>query len=259
MTLAHHLRTAERITQAAGALLATHFDHLQRRQIHHAARHEYVTDLDRRVNRLISQRLKRAFPDDGIVSEEARPVVGHSGYTWHIDPLDGTSNYVSHVPYWAVSLALVVNGAPILGVVSAPLTRERFSALAGRGAWRNGRRIRVSAVASLRRAFVSFDHHQKTFNATALRREQRLADACWHTRVVSSAALDLVSVAAGHLDATVMPGPVRSWDVLASALIAREAGAWISELTSQPFTLDSRDLLATTPALRRPLMKLLHA
>lgn len=259
MTLEHYRRIAERITRTAGALLTTNFDRLQRRQIHHAARHEYVTDLDRRANRLISQQLKRAFPADGIVSEEARPVIGRSGYTWYVDPLDGTSNYVSHVPYWAVSLALVVNGAPILGVVHAPLTRELFSALAGQRARRNGRRLRVSSTTKLREAFVSFDHHQKTYNAAALRREQRLTQACWHTRVVSSAALDLINVATGRLDAAVMPGPVRTWDVLAGALIAREAGAWITELSGQPFTLDSRTLLVTAPALRRPLLKLLNA
>lgn len=258
MVLEARLNVAQRIAREAGALLLQHFGRLAQREVHLTARHELVTDLDRRTNRLIVQRLRRAFPQDGTVSEEGRDRVGTSGYTWYIDPLDGTSNYVSQVPYWGISLALVVNGVPVLGVIAAPVRREVFSACAGQGAARNGRSIRASTTRRLAQAFVSVDtHHLKRRLTAALRMEHRLRKACGHTRPISCTALDLAHLAAGRLDGTVMPGPVRLWDVLAGALIAREAGGTVSELSGQPFTLGSRDLVASNGLLHRPLLALL--
>lgn len=259
MALEKHRRAAETAVREAGRVLLRAFDRLERSAVRAKARHGLVTDADRAAERVLFGSLTRAFPADGILAEEGHRRVTRSGYTWVIDPLDGTQNFVSHVPVYAVSVALIVNGTPVLGVVGSPATQELFTAITGCGAVRNGRAIHVSRTRDFRQAIVSVSAgYGRRTRPTADEVRPRLTRRVLALRHSGAVALDLVAVGSGGIDAAVKNGPVHLWDVLAGALIAREAGGTVSELSGQPFTLGSRDLVASNGLLHRPLLALLR-
>lgn len=250
------LHTAERVAREAGRILQRHFSHLHRQQIHTKAKAELVTDIDRQVNRLIIRRLLAKYKNHGILAEEGGNRPAPSGYRWIIDPLDGTTNYVTHVPYFGVSIALTVNGNPILGVVNAPETNECFTAIVGQGARLNGRPISVSSVKTLKNSMVAVSYgSSRTAITRAVEITRRLRFAAHHLRHNGSAALDLAYVAAGRLDAAIMAGRIHPWDVAAGVVIVREAGGQVSDLNGQPLNWASTALLASNFHLHRALLR----
>ncbi len=254
-----YLTVAERAARDAGRFIHQYFTKLRRSQIHTKQAGELVTDIDRAANRLIVRRLTRAFPRHGILSEEGLNRTTQTGETWLIDPLDGTTNYATHIPYFSVSIALMVNGNPRLGVIYAPETNECFIAQAGGGAWLNGKRIRVSGIATLRQSMVAIGYRNSRSAITgAVDLTRRLRFASHHLRHNGSVALDLAYVAAGRLDAVALTGTVNPWDVAAGTVIVREASGTVSELDGARFTLKSSTLLATNHQLHPALTKLLR-
>jgi len=174
--------------------------------------------------------LRRLRPDDGIVGEEGADVAGTSGIDWHLDPIDGTVNFVYDLPMWCTSVAAVDAHGSIAGAVYAPVLGEMFSAARGAGATLNGATIAASGPTSLDMALVGtgFSYLPER------RREQgaRLAAMIPHVRDVrryGSAALDLCLTACGRLDAY-FEEHLNSWDIAAGILIAAEAGAVTTDL-----------------------------
>ncbi len=190
-----------------------------------SSRTDLVTAADRAAESLITSRLGRARPDDGIVGEEGASRPGASGITWFIDPIDGTTNFVYGHPGYAVSVAAARAGRPLAGAVVDPLHGEVFSAALGGGALRNDEPLLVSGTSELRSALVAtgfgYDeadrNHQGAVVAGLLGRVRDI-------RRMGSAALDLCSVACARVDAY-YEYRLKPWDHAAGSLIASEAGA----------------------------------
>src|SRR3984885_15048997 len=122
----------------AGAILRTEFD--RPKEISYKGEVDIVTESDRRAEALIVKRLRAEFPDHGIVAEEGGTgAAAGAKYCWHVDPLDGTTNFAHGYPCFAVSIGLADGGRPVAGVVFNPVTDELFSAARGEGAWVNGK------------------------------------------------------------------------------------------------------------------------
>jgi myo-inositol-1(or 4)-monophosphatase len=212
---------------------------------------DLVSEADRAAEAFIVSSLRRARPDDAIQSEEGSSREGTSGISWLADPLDGTTNFFFGVPAYSVSLAARRDAQSLVGVVVDPSRQETWSAVRGRGAWRNGSAVRVAngrsevATALVATGF-SYSHEQRAEQAATL---QRLLPAVRDIRRIGSAALDLCWVAGGRFDAYYEAG-IKDWDWAAGGLICEEAGA---DLVMLP----GRLLLASTPALRAPLTALL--
>jgi fructose-1,6-bisphosphatase/inositol monophosphatase family enzyme len=188
-----------------------------------------VTDFDRAAERLIVDAIRTRRPEDSIVGEEGADHVGGSGLAWHVDPIDGTANFVYDLPGWCTSIAVVDADGPLVGAVYVPVTDELFSAARGRGATRNGEMIRCSSVSVLSEALVgtgfSYSAERRTLQA---RRLTELLPAVRDIRRLGSAAIDLCLVASGRLDAY-FEEHLNSWDLAAGVLIAAEAGARTSD------------------------------
>jgi myo-inositol-1(or 4)-monophosphatase len=193
-----------------------------------------VTRHDREADEFLTSRLLEAFPSHGVISEEAGHVAPATDWTWVLDPIDGTSNFIAGVPYWCVSVALCLDGAPALGVVEAPALGQRFTAIAGGGAEehtaRHSRRLRVSNPVGLRDP--SSTHVLGLYSGGAAR-DLTADGVTLNARIMGAAALDLAMVARGSSPLTVTLGP-HVWDVAAGGLLVLEAGGACAGASDRP-------------------------
>ncbi len=211
-----------------------------------------VTEFDRAAEALIVDTLRVARPDDSIVGEEGAEHAGTSGLEWHIDPIDGTANFVYDLPAWCTSVAVVDEHGPLAGAVYVPVTDELFSAARGDGATRNGEPIRCSSASHLSMALIGTGfNYSPTIRELQARRLAALLPQVRDVRRFGSAALDLCMVACGRLDAY-FEEHLNSWDLAAGVLIASEAGAVTSNFRGGPAGSDAT--VATAPGLRASLL-----
>ncbi len=205
-----------------------------------------VTDADRSAEELVRSQLRRARPRDSVLGEEGG-TTGHGQRQWVVDPIDGTKNFVRGVPVWATLLALVDDGRPVLGVVSAPALNRRWWAATGSGAW-TGRslssatRLQVSSVRTLADASLSFSSLHGWEERGLLDAFLDLTRACWRTRGYGDF-FSYVLVAEGAVDVAAEPG-LALHDMAALVPIVTEAGGRFSSLAGDdgPF---GGDALAT--------------
>jgi myo-inositol-1(or 4)-monophosphatase len=195
-----------------------------------------VTDADRDTDDRLRDAIADAFPDHGLVSEERDTVIPDTEWCWVVDPIDGTSNFLTGLPYWCVSVALTLDGEPVLGVVDAPALGARYVASAGGGARRGTRSLRVAAPVDWR---DPRNGHVPVMLTTATARRARAAGLRLNPRVMGSTALDLAVVAEGVAAASVALVP-RVWDVAAGAVLVHEAGGAM-------VTVDGAPLLPLVP------------
>ncbi|MGQ4617557.1 inositol monophosphatase family protein [Nocardia sp. R7R-8] len=225
---------------------------------------DYVTGLDHRIQDDIRRYLAAATPECGFLGEELDGgALDHDArYMWVLDPIDGTSNFIHGLPLCAVSLALVHNGEPVIGVIGAPFLGLEYYAAAEGGAWSNDKPIRASDTKTLSRAVVSIGDYAvgqeaEPKNERRIALTAALAATVERVRMFGSAALDLVWVAEGRTDACVMLSN-KPWDTAAGVLIAREAGAVVLDSSSRRHSLDSSDTIAVSPAIADELMSLVN-
>ena len=225
---------------------------------------ELVTQADLKADKLICDRLKVAFPDHAILSEESSPqlqeVWNLSELVWIIDPIDGTVNYAHGHNQSAVSIAYCESGQITLGVVYNPFTNEMFHAVAGEGAYLNNTPIEVAGETELNRAIIATGFpYVKDDIAAMVERVGRVLTHCADIRRLGSAALDICWLAAGRLDGYYES--LSLWDFAAARLIALEAGATCGHFSEVPVGIDpqfhARDLLIANPVLYPKLRELL--
>ncbi len=217
---------------------------------------DVVTASDTAAERLIRERLQGARPDDAFLGEEGGDSAGDSGVRWVVDPIDGTVNYLYGLPAYAVSIAAEVDGETAVGVVHNPVSGETWTAAAGSGAWLDGVAIKVGDLADPSQALVgtgfSYDLQRRTHQGEQV---ARLLPQVRDIRRIGAASLDLCAVGTGRLDAYVEQG-LQPWDLAAGGLVAREAGARLGGLGSEP--AGERLVVAANPQLwdrLRPLVQ----
>jgi len=223
---------------------------------------DLVSEADLAAQEAIRTVILKAFPEHDFLSEEDaadRRASGlnplgerRSAYRWIVDPLDGTTNYVHHLPGYAVSIALEHDGELLVGVVFDPLNRDCFVAERGKGATLNGRRLTTSNCQMLEKALiaVSFSPHVSR-ESPEIKRFVEILLASQSIRRMGSAALNLSYVAAGRLDGYLATS-VSIWDVAAGLLLVNEAGGTASSLDGGRLDLERPELLA---AASPPLLK----
>ncbi|GHJ09430.1 inositol monophosphatase [Micromonospora humidisoli] len=213
---------------------------------------DVVTAADRAVERQVLAALRAVRPTDVVLGEEYGGVAaGADGVRWIVDPIDGTVNYLYGLPYCAVSLAAEVDGRVVAGVVRNVSTGEEWTATAGGGAWRDGRRLRCSTETELGQALVAtgfgYDAGRRRHQARVV---AELIGDVRDIRRMGAAALDLCLAAEGRLDAYYEKG-LAAWDLAAGGLIAAEAGLLVAGLDGRPAGPDL--VIAAPPALFTPL------
>jgi myo-inositol-1(or 4)-monophosphatase len=217
---------------------------------------DVVTAADRAVERLVGELLHERRPGDEILGEEYGGGVADPGRVrWVVDPIDGTVNYVYGLPHYAVSIAAEVDGRAVAGVVRNAATGEEWTAMRGRGAWREGRRLACSQVGELGQALVAtgfgYDAARRAHQAAVL---PVLLPRVRDVRRFGVASVDLCFAAEGRVDAYFEKG-LNVWDHAAGGLVAVEAGLWVTGLRGAP--PGPSMVLAASPALHASLHALL--
>ena len=220
---------------------------------------DFVTGVDLAVQSYIQGKLSEMYPDVQFMGEEGeKNALDFSGRIWILDPIDGTSNLIHHLNMSAVSLALVENHIPVFGVVYNPFTDELFWAEKGRGAYYNGKPIRVSDKKTVKESFVSVgtSPYDADLREKSLKIIANLLRNCTDIRRMGAASLDLAYVAMGKFDCF-YEEILRPWDFAAGAVIIEEAGGKISDLDGKTLTYEtSIGILASNGWTHEELKKL---
>lgn len=216
---------------------------------------DMVTKFDRASEAMITEGLAQVRPDDAIIGEEGSAKQGTSGITWHIDPIDGTTNFYFDLPMWAVSIGAVDEHGPLAGAVYVPVLGEMFSGARTEGATVNGMPICVRDNKDISDALVCTGYSYRISEREV--HAKRVADIVMKVRDIrrfGAAAVDLCFVACGRLDAY-FEEHLHSWDLIAGQVIATEAGAIVSDYFGNAVT--PSQVLAATPGVHADLIHLI--
>ena len=235
---------AARAARAAGHVILRYMNRLDGLHVVEKQQLDFVSEVDRLAEEAIIKELRRAYPDHAILAEESG-ATGKGAFTWVIDPLDGTHNYLRGIPHFSVSIALLEKGVPVHGVVFDPLRDELFTASKGDGAYLNDRRLRVGKRDGLTGAMLAtgFPFRQRAHLESQLGMVRALLAQAEDLRRSGSAALDLAYVAAGRYDGYFEIG-LKPWDMAAGILLVREAGGRCGDFAGRDGVPESGNLVA---------------
>jgi myo-inositol-1(or 4)-monophosphatase len=237
---------AIRAARAAGGVILRYMNRLGSVAVIEKHHLDFVSEVDRQAEKEIVRELRRAFPDHAILAEESG-ASGKAGsrYTWVIDPLDGTHNYLRGIPQFAVSIAQLDHGEPVYAVILDPLRNEIYTASKGDGAFLNDRRIRIGKRDSLNGALLAtgFPYRARQHIDAQLGMTRELLKRAEDIRRAGSAVLDLAWTAVGRLDGYYETG-LKPWDMAAGCLIVREAGGRYCNMVGVDGLPESGNLVA---------------
>ena len=252
---------ALRAARRAGQIIVRAMDRVDTLTIEEKAKNDLVSEIDRAAEAAIIDTIMRAYPEHGILGEEGGAANPDAEFTWVIDPLDGTTNFLNGIPHFCVSIGITKGAALEHGVIVDPLRNEEFSASRGSGAQLNGRRLRVANTAKLDRSILAtgIPHGKVASHIDAYADMLRtFHESCRAIRRMGSAALDLAYVAAGRTDGFVQIG-LKPWDMAAGAVIVREAGGFVSDIAGGDRFMETGNLVAANPNNFKDLIKIVRA
>ncbi len=250
-----YLNAAIPIAREAGDMLAENLNGTRTVEMKGAI--NLVTEMDRRSEEMIVERLTRAFPDFKIVAEEGSIRHGDSGPAWYVDPLDGTTNYSQRLPIFCVAMGLVLGKAPICGIVYHPIGGEMFTAVRGAGAFLNEQPLHVAQTADLGDAVLAtgFPYDIRDSKIDNLDHFARFAKRTRAIRRMGAAALDLAWTAAGRFDGF-WEMKLSPWDCIAGALMCMEAGAVVTDYLGNQFDPLKGQVIAANPVLHPQILEI---
>ena len=219
----------------------------------------FVSAADRKAEEVLRDALMKARPGYSLVLEENGIIEGtDKSHTWHIDPLDGTSNFLHGVPHFAVSVGLEREGQIVAGVIFDPIKDELFVAERGKGAYLNNRRLRVSGRQDMADALVGYGtpYLGRGSHPRLLRELGAVMAVAGGTRRMGSAALDMAYVACGRLDAY-WERDLQTYDFAAGVILVREAGGFVTSADGAAEPLAPRSVACGNEGLHRDLVAIL--
>lgn len=244
------------IARQAGALALDYFLRREALTIEAKANPQDVVSIaDRNVETLIREQIAVAFPDDGIMGEEHAPVPTKTGYTWIIDPIDGTSPFVMGLPDWCVSIAVHDGEQTIASAIDVPCARDLYHGVKGGGAWLNDQQIFVDPVRGVKDGLIGMGANYRIPSHYIVTFTQRLMSAHGMFYRNGSGALMLAYVAAGRLAGYYEPH-INAWDCLAAILLIEEAGGYVMPYATHGDLTKGDAILAAAPGAKDDLLEM---
>jgi myo-inositol-1(or 4)-monophosphatase len=219
---------------------------------------DLVTEADTESEKIILGTIKNTFPDHSVLAEESGLNKGKTDYKWIVDPLDGTTNFAHQLGLFSISIAFALGDDTVIGIVLNPVTGELFTAAKGKGAELNGRPIKVSNAQKVSESFLvtGFPYDLIDCFNPLMTRFSKCLKASQGVRRLGSASIDLCFVACGRFDGF-WEQNLKPWDTAAGELIAREAGATITDFSNKPFNIYKKEILATNGNVHEEMLSLL--
>ena len=251
---------ALRAARKAGDFMLRAMDRPEEFDIETKAPNDFVSNIDKTAEAIIVDQIRETYPDHAIIGEEFGAKSGNSEFTWIIDPLDGTLNFLQGIPHFAISIGIMKGRHHEHGIIYDPVRGEEFIASRGSGAQLNGKRIRVSARSKLEDCVLatglppgSVENRLDEYMVGL----KDLTGSCRGIRRAGSAALDLAYVAAGRTDGFWEMG-LSQWDIAAGIVLVREAGGFVSDLEGGESFFNSGDIIAANPKRWRTMVQVLN-
>lgn len=212
-----------------------------------------VTQADILSEEYLIEHLSKLIPGCSFICEESG-VSGQSDYSFIIDPLDGTTNFVHGIPYFCVSVALTYKKEPVLAFIYEPIGDELFFAASGRGAYLNGKPISVGRATSISKAVITTSNFLKERDIALRKSIEKIGKKAYSLRHLGSIALDSAYVAIGRLDGLILT-KFSTWDIAASWLLLHEAGAMVTDRYNKEFNLDKLSLVGANKELHKEIIQ----
>lgn len=247
------LEVARQAAREAGEVARAAFG--QPKEVTVKGRGNLVTETDLEIERLLLHTFAREFPDHRVLSEESAAETTTQGWLWVVDPLDGTRNFVSGIPFFAVSLALCYDGAPVVAVTHDPSRDETFWAERGRGAWLDDQPVHTSGRPSVQASVLGFGlGYDDERGRQLLHLIEQLYPGVQTLRSLGSAALGLAYAACGRFDLFVH-FDLFPWDLAAGMLLIEGAGGVVTEPGGSAASIASRAVIAGGRAAHADLVR----
>lgn len=251
------LKVAKQAARKAGKIIMNYYgqDHKLMIKTDHS---DFATQADLEAEKVIVEIIRKNFPSHNIIAEEKVRIDNKSPFTWAIDPIDGTISFVSKMPFFAVSIGLLENNRPVLGVIYHVAQNDLYWAEKGKGAYLNGRKIAVSKTARLKNSVIGLGI------GSISRRKDKLKDYFYplldkarHIYMLGGGAVSLAFVARGFLDA--LPNTAWIWDQAAGGIIITEAGGKISDRFGNPvdWSADKAECIASNGVVHNEVLEAL--
>jgi myo-inositol-1(or 4)-monophosphatase len=251
------LNIAIRAARKAGNHIAKSLENTDKIESTQKGSNDYVTNVDKEAEALIIDTIKSSYPEHCIIAEENGFIDGKDkDMQWIIDPLDGTTNFLKGFPHFSVSIALRMKGKTEIACVYDPMQNELFTAQRGAGAQLNNARLRVNQLKDLQNTVLAtgFPYKQKQHSESYMKIVSSLFTECADFRRTGSAALDLCYLASGRVDGFFELG-LKPWDMAAGELIAREAGAILTDFSGGTNYMQSGNIVGSSPRGVKSILK----
>lgn len=247
-------QAAQDIAREAGALALRYFNTRAELTIEAKANPQDVVSMaDREVETLINNRILERFPEDGLMGEEHAPRSTRSGYTWIIDPIDGTSPFVMGMPDWCVSIAVHDGTRPVASAIYAPRVDDLYHGVHGGGAWLNGHKITVDSERTVQSGLTGMGANYRIPRSYISTFADRLLEAGGMFYRNGSGALMIAYVAAGRLVGYFEPH-INAWDCMAAILLVEEAGGWVAPFCADGDLSRGDAIIAAAPGAEKQLV-----
>lgn len=262
-SLEDFLATAVDAAKKAGEIIRKGF--YLTKNVEHKGQVDLVTETDKACEDLIFNHLKQQYPAHKFIGEETTAAYGTTKLTdeptWIVDPLDGTTNFVHGFPFVCVSIGLTIGMVPTVGVVYNPIMEELYTGIHGKGAFLNGKPIKVSVKSELVNSLLATEAGTKRDKATLDATTKRINSLLFKVRSIrmsGSCALNLCGVATGRLDLFYETGYGGPWDVAAGAVIVKEAGGLVYDPSGKGFDITTVRVAASNPNLKNAFVEVMQ-
>ncbi|MBP7273494.1 MAG: inositol monophosphatase [Saprospiraceae bacterium] len=249
-------KTCTVVIQAA-QFIEAQFGQVQHNAIEEKSLNNLVSYVDKTAESILIEGLQPLLPEAAFLVEEQTVAWHSSDYLWVVDPLDGTTNFLHNLPWFAVSVGLQYKGTDIMGIVYDVMNRQLYYAWLGGGAYLQGQRLHVSSTTTLQQSLLvtGFPYYDYSKSAPYLQLLNHLTQATRGIRRLGSAALDLVYVAKGTFE-VFYEYSLQPWDVVGGAVIVREAGGMVSDFSGKPDYITPKEIVASNTLVHTEFIRL---
>ena len=249
------LELAKKASLSAGDLIMRKFG--KREGIRSKSDRDLVTDADTQAEKLIISMIKKEHPDHSILAEESGESFGESGFTWVIDPLDGTNNFAYGIPLFGVAISLLKGKEPVLGVINIPVFGQLFHAQKGRGAFLNGKPARVSGRKELREILLLYDSDFLRKKEEVMGTLNRLICSVFKVRMLGAATIHYSQILQGNADLW-LEHTTKPWDITGGSLMVEEAGGRVTDFDGNPWTPWSKNLVISNGKAHEEILEIIN-